>query len=571
MNFDWSDVMHSAATEARRQQDEFKLQMQEIVNSHEQEIERIRKEHEMIISQLLFDADERYMAFREETIKAAEETIRAQLTSRQETLETQYQTQREQLVQECELILNEKDEELQKCIETNEQQHQLNLQLDLERLYHQHHEEMEELKKEVWSAAKAEHDKQMFQALAEADCQCKLLHDEIDLIRSHLQAKDDELRSSAENMSEMDKCFVDVAREISAKHNNEISILSEENLALSHRNQRLERDLSSVQANNTSLKEELHQLDSKYRSIELKVLERDEMIRTLDQRKTDFQSCKQILDSQVSELKADNASLTKALELKTASLFELTAENKDLTSKVNTLKTQVASLCERTHQLEGECAGLKRRCSETNELLEAFEREKRRYAQEMEYRLTQKEGQIAQLVEKSNNKTEPVVVHLHGDQGDARRRSVDASSECHHLRSRLLELQRSNYRLESDLMDAKRVSQVIENNVGVDESANHVHQLQQENQSLKHIIAMMRKEMEQLSPDDKSNEDEDVPSSYTLALEQQLIQSRAYLDILLKSSDVRSRVSGEDELHFLRTRYRELHSVLDQVRDENLR
>jgi predicted nucleic acid-binding Zn-ribbon protein len=162
-------------------------------------------------------------------------------------------------------------------------------------------------------------------------------------------------------------------------------------------------------------------------------------------------------------------------------------------------------------------------------------------------------------------------VHLHGDQGEARRRSVADSNECHHLRSRMLELQRSNYRLESDLMDAKRASQAKEDTLAADKSALNVDQLQQENHSLKQIITMMRKEMEQLSPEDKSNDDEAVPSSYILALEHQLVQSRAYLDILLKSRDFRSRAGGEDELHFLRTRYRELHEVLDQVRDENLR
>jgi hypothetical protein len=137
----------------------------------------------------------------------------------------------------------------------------------------------------------------------------------------------------------------------------------------------------------------------------------------------------------------------------------------------------------------------------------------------------------------------------------------------------LLELQRSNYRLESDLMDAKRASQAKEDTLAADKSAANVDQLQlqQENHSLKQIITMMRKEMEQLSPEDKSNNDEAVPSCYILALEHQLVQCRAYLDILLKPRDFRSRAGGEDELHFLRTRYRELHEVLDQVRDENLK
>lgn len=588
---DWSELMYSAATQAKRQQDEYKLQIQEILKSHEQDIERLQKEHEMHFAQLHLDAEDRckmvekeavreidhvkremehdMQVFREEIVKAAEETM----ASRQEALELQYQSQRERLAQECELILNEKDKEFKSCVQSTEEQHLANL----ERLEHQHRTEMEELRNEVWNAAsnemKAEQDRQISQVVAEADDRCKLLHDEIELLRNHLQSKDDELRTSAENISDMDKCFADVAREINARHNHEMARLSEENLAITHQNKILQRDINNAQDNNASLKEELHQLKSKYRSIELEVLKRDEIIRTLEQRKIDFQSCKQILESQASELKSDNASLTKALELKTASLVELT-------TKADMLKTQVASLNEKTHIFEDECATLKRRNVEANELLEAFEREKRRNAQEFEYRITQKEGQIAHLTEaidtmskKSNNKTDPVVVHLHGDQGEARKRSVSDSNECHHLRSRLLELQRSNYRLESDLMDAKRASQAKEDTLAADKSAANVDQLQlqQENHSLKQIITMMRKEMEQLSPEDKSNNDEAVPSCYILALEHQLVQCRAYLDILLKPRDFRSRAGGEDELHFLRTRYRELHEVLDQVRDENLK
>ena len=111
-----------------------------------------------------------------------------------------------------------------------------------------------------------------------------------------------------------------------------------------------------------------------------------------------------------------------------------------------------------------------------------------------------------------------------------------------------------------------------------------IQQLHQENNSLKQVIAMMRKEMENVtssshSPDQES--DNERPShSYSFCLEQQLVQCRAYLDILLKARTASSRVSSrgewhtsseDDEVYFLRSRYKELHKALDEVREENLR
>jgi len=80
----------------------------------------------------------------------------------------------------------------------------------------------------------------------------------------------------------------------------------------------------------------------------------------------------------------------------------------------------------------------------------------------------------------------------------------------------------------------------------------------------------MRKEMEQTAA---TNETEDiVKSSSDVLLQQQLVQCRSYLDLLLQKRDNSS--SGRrrgDETTFLRSKYEELHRTADELREENER
>jgi hypothetical protein len=261
-------------------------------------------------------------------------------------------------------------------------------------------------------------------------------------------------------------------------------------------------------------------------------------------------------------------------------------EIKQQSIKASNLGTHIEELRENNCTLQKDCFDMKRKCIEANERAESLQQEKRRYELEMEHRLRQKEllftDALGAVGGKLNKKNEPVVVHLHGNNCESQKGpSNSATNECNHLRSRLLEVQRENYRLESELMDAKREcrSNVELQNINNQDDSDF-QKLYEENKSLKQIVTMMRKDIENLTnslePSNHEKDNHTSSESYSFSLEQQLVQCRAYLDVLLKVRGVNrgglhaSRVD-DDECRFLRLRYKELHEALDQVRDENVR
>lgn len=98
--------------------------------------------------------------------------------------------------------------------------------------------------------------------------------------------------------------------------------------------------------------------------------------------------------------------------------------------------------------------------------------------------------------------------------------------------------------------------------------------MRQENNNLKTILSMMRKEMETAGEaKDPEGKDKSLTLS-DLALEQQLTHCRSYLDILLKTrepNDCHGHGFIDDEVEFLRSKYRDLHRTADALRDENAR
>lgn len=556
-------------------------EMEEMRRNHEttlnSAIEQVENEARVEIDRIQREMYHEKKAFEDNAMQAAQLEVQDKCASMKESLEAQYQAQRDELATECELILQEKDKEYQRHLQGVEQQHQLELQRQLETLQRQHGMEVEALKNEVWNAVNQEmaieSEQMIMKVMTEGEEKCQLLRHELESVHRQLRERDLQLQSTVDNMEELDHAFVDVAREFNSRHQSEIVQLSEERLAFERENTRLDGE-------NTMIREEVLHLKSCCKSMEHKILEQEEVIHKLEQRRTetvhrfaDAQSCQQLLEKQVEELKLEKASFTKARQ----QIFELTAENKELLSKISTLREKCAKQIDEIENLQGECKQFRRQYAEASELIDTLEQDKRGLAQEMEHRLRQKEVQLHQLTEavdvmakRSTEKAEPVVVHLN-DNNSGRQMSI---GECHHLRSRVLELQRTNYRLEGDLAEAKRECQTrtrvqdIDNN----DSAS-VKQLREESNALKQIVTMMRAEMEKMQPPTNESENEEgMSSSYTLALEQQLVQCRAYLDIFLKSRGVDRNLSdSDDELHFLRSRYTELNDILDQVREENFR
>ena len=592
---DLTEFMIAAADAAKRQQLEYKDQVHELVTAmeremcvmqekHESMIHAIKLEHENTLQNAIKKMQQSKQIFEDETARLVEVEIERRCAVIEETLEAQYQSQRDKLVKGFEQILQEKDEEMQRHIESVNYQTQIDIQFHLEELKRRHQLEIDEMKKEICDAMNqemaAESDHVIFKVVSEAKRQCNSLQDEVNCLHGKLQNKEIQLKEITEKMAELDHTFIDVAREVHARHHSEIATLSEEKLAIMHENEKLDKRLDQTKVDNAFLKEKFIQLQTKCRSFELKSVEQEDTIHALDKSKTlsmhelsGLQSCNQLLQDQINDLKSHNSSLTKAAEQKAVAVLELMVEKKQCISSATDLKAQVATKNDLINKLQSECSSLKRRYIDANKRADTLQQEKHWYKHVMDCKLQQKEARIEQLTEAldtmskgSMNKQEPVVVHLHGN--NSQRPTVDATNECHHLRSRLRELQRSNYSLEIDLMEAKRQAreQLEYGNIKDDLNSQQLHL---ENHSLKKIVTMMRKEMEEACPNEGS-ESEHVSPSYMLSIEQQLVQSRAYLDILLKSRVVGTD-SRDDELSFLRLRYRELQEMLDQVREDNLR
>eukprot|EP00956_Cyclotella_meneghiniana_P038600 scaffold156757_cov40-Cyclotella_meneghiniana.AAC.1 len=225
---DLSQFMHAAADAAKSQLDEFKGHMSEVVSSMEREMEEMRRNHETTLNSAVGQVEnearveiERIQrevynemkAIEDDTMKAAQLEIQNKCAAMKESLEAQYQAQRDDLTTECQLILQEKDEEYQRHLQHVEQQHQLELQRQLETLQRQHDMEVEALKNEVWNAVNQEmaiESEQMIKkVVSEGEEKCRLLQHELECGHRQLQERDMQLQSTVDNMQELDDAFVD--------------------------------------------------------------------------------------------------------------------------------------------------------------------------------------------------------------------------------------------------------------------------------------------------------------------------------------------------------------------------
>ncbi|KAL3783167.1 hypothetical protein HJC23_001517 [Cyclotella cryptica] len=568
------------------------------------------------VDRMKTEMEQAMKAFEDETIKSALHDVESRCAAMQESLRAQYESslqvelerQRDKLSAECVSILQEKEDEIKR--------NELDIKRYIEILQRQHRMELEStenrveaLSSEIWDSARQESsieaEQRISQVITDTEKQCQSRDEQIsallaerDFLQKELKDKELEVKQCINDLVDLDHAFVDVAREIKTRHHNEIMRLHQDKIAVVQEKEELQEAIRMIESDNASLNNELVHLRLEYKAMELKRMEQEEEKRACDQRKNetvnhlvDIHSCKHVLDRQVADLKLENHSLTQTLQQKTLTICELNMELKQQSVKASNLGTRIEELHENTSRLQKECVDMKRKYIEANERAESLQQEKRRYEMEMEHRMRQKELQVTQALEavggKSNRKNEPVVVHLHGNNGEGQKySSIDATNECNHLRSRLLEVQRENYRLESELMEAKRVCRNSEELQNVsNQDASDLQKVYEENAALKQIVTMMRKDIENftnsLEPSNPEQGNHISSQSYNFSLEQQLVQCRAYLDILLKVRCVDNKVSSrgalhfsrqdDDEVPFLRLRYKELHDALDQVRGENLR
>jgi len=626
----------AAEDAAHRQEEEVREQMLQDLKAMEIEFERVQLENERVIKDEIQkvnnDAAARVETMQqqmESSIKYVEdETIRSTVfemerewVMREDNLKEKFrallseelEAQHDTLSKNFLSTLHQKDKELKRQEQTSEL-HLQQLQQDHQRDLVTMKRDLEALAEDIWKSATEQSDAVAEEKLSkvvtitEQECQTKddqiaMLIEERSTLQTLVHERERQLQDSIHQLDEMESTLKDVASEVNARHNNEKSRLSDEIANLLNDYDQLRKAFHCVEYDNDSLKEEVVQLKLKLKSLEAKCSEQRNILNTLDNRKDEtnnrigeISSCKQLLEAQLFDLKRENKELSSELEKRNARICELSIENKQLTEKSMTLSTTVDDLREKNHNLNSECSSLKRQFDDTAARVETLLREKRDYEKEVEKRIQQKDVLLNETL--ANHKraletvrgrvdarSEPVVVHLHGNNtnggGNASRDvyssnthgSERLSRECDSLRSRVLALQRENYRMESELSGARQ------KRGPTSESDFDTKKLTAENNSLKQIIAMLRKEMENVSINNAESSDHDgdkVSQLSVSALEQQLIQCQLYLDLLLeaKSMDNRAatwRASTDEEVPFLRSKFQELHQVIDELRGENLR
>ncbi|KAL7540310.1 hypothetical protein ACHAXR_011407 [Thalassiosira sp. AJA248-18] len=592
-------IRQAAAEAAQHQEEEARERTMHMLESMELEMEHVRQESELAIKDAIREVEsgaaatierakremEQELLQREEDIfKAAgskmeeewalrEDCIREEL---QEILSMELKDQHIKLTTHYELIIQGKDETM-KAFEDSAKHQMSELETAHQRQMEGMRQKMEDVATEIWNDACEKFgvaaDEEISHNLAMADEHCNardeqisMLIEERSVLREQLNERESLLQESVRGLNKMEIAVEEAAAENNARHDEEFAKLSKEAASLMKDNEQLRKVLHAMEAENEALKGEMNQFRLKHKSLETKYSEQREMINTFDCEKQRLQSriselsaCKQLLERQLLDSKKENQELVTNSDILNKRIDELVFANESITNKAKELTNSVDELQQKNHNLEQMHDDAKARVN-------SLKQERWEYTREMEDRIKQKDMLLAETLDTirhgSKSKTEPVVVHLHGDGGDKSNTyggNERLSSECNSLRSKVLQLQRENFRLESELMIMKQRGHMNR----TDQEGGDVRSLQQENNSLKTIITMMRKEMETVaSNNDSEGENSSLPSE--LVIEQQLVQCRSYLDLLLKGRD-----SSDDEVAFLRSKYDELHRTADELREEN--
>merc|ERR1719232_114440 len=294
----------------------------------------------------------------------------------------------------------------------------------------------------------------------------------------------------------MENVLEEVALEVHNRREEGVSKLSEEMTHLVRDNQRIKEALRETNTGKELLKGELAQLKQKHNSLETQCSKQQEVVVAFDSEKQRLQSRadelsarKQLLERQLSDSKEQNKELTTKSEMLTTRLDELLLENDQMIDKNEQLSSSVDMLRQKN-------ADLDRKHYEVITRVNALEQERREYSREMEDRIKQKDALLAGTLDsinaRSKSRNEPVVVHLHGNSGESKNMSRGEerlSNECDNLQSKVVQLQKENLRLESDLMNTKQRGKG---------NCSEERLLLKENKSLKTVISMMRKEMESI-------------------------------------------------------------------------
>ena len=576
-----SRLRQVAVDAAQHQEKEAREHLLEILDTAEQELEHCRKECELAVNEAILQAErdaeltiERSLQRKEgEIFQAAQLEMQEEWSSREENLRKEFESvlsaELEEQQAHFDTILLEK-EEINKATDV-----EIKLQLNKLEDHHQHqieelHQKFEIVAEEIYQDAcekfTAEADEKMSQSLAVADEQCQardeqisLLLEERTVLQQSLDAKDLKLKKSVEDCIKMEKMLKDSTSELSSRHDKEIALLSEEATHIALDSEQLQQALCDIQSENELMNRDLTQCKREYKSLETKCIEQRELTNTFDSEKQRYESrinelsaCKQLLERQLLDAKEENNEIAMNSEIQKKKINELTGSNEDMSSNISSLNNQINEVKDKHNNLE-------KRYNDATAHINSLEQEQR----DLEHRINHKDKLLSETVESLNNNSrsnkvnsEPVVVHLHNPKSDNNTNSFNGqerlSAECNNLRSKVLQLQRENFRLDSANKRRKE-----ENGEGSSD-------LIAENNSLKTIVSMMRKEMEQTSSNGLSRGN-DYDYQLTSTREQELIQrleeASDEIETLLRENERLMNTSNELRFELQRSKSRQSSSL----------
>ena len=591
-------IRQAAVDATLQQEEEAKGQMLQVLESMEIEIERARKESENTIRQVEEEAaasierariemNESILLKEEEIFVAARLKMENDWASRENhmrddsaaILTTELENQRYELTSHYEAIIHDlnstsKAEREKTTQNLNEFMTEHQYQIQEMRI------KMDEMAKIIWDDAcqkiSADAETMISQRLKDAEDQCEARDEQIsalldDRCSMHklISEKEAHIADITNDLIKMEYEMRAFASELSNQHTEEIARIRDEMADLIRVNEHMEAEIHLLRG-------ELSQRTLEYKTVKDDYTEINMSVKSLDNEKNRS-------ESRIRELAALNQLQERKLSDATKEVSDLTVKSEAARKRIDELVLtndanahKVINLTDRIGDLQTQNDSLERKHMHANAQINNLEQERREYKIVLDDRAKQSEKFLTEALDSLKvsqvARSEPVVVHLHGNHGDS---STSAnmheklSIECNNLRSKVIHLQRENFRLESELT-MKRSMQLNEEDSKKGSSDRLLHEVN----SLKTIISAMRKEMECAA---ESNATEGNEKSMMLShsiLEQQLFQCRSYLDLLLLPREIANAhvhgVGGE-ECVFLRAKYRELHSFTDELRAENSR
>ena len=586
-----SKIRSLAANAALQREHEVREEMRRIVTDMEKEVELVHQNMKTVTEQVEKEADARIQHAMKEMqvyLERRQQEIHAELSLEMEKswqqredslqhdfkklLESELDQQHKSIVSHYEAVIYTKDCNMNLMEEDIKQQ--------LAKANDQHQSELDAIKKtmdevanDIWKEAHDQYtnalDVELTRSLTSTKAKCKELLDENQDLRRLLDEKESIIKDNLREMKEMEDTFRDVAEEVTRSHNKELADISDKASRFVQDHDQMQRSMHEIRSENERLNEELDQKCSRLRSLEVKYNDQKRLVDTVDVSKSESMSrinelkaCNELLERQMTDLTSENKALLAEKEKQRIIIGDLSSENEKQS-------TTIGELRQTNERNEATCTSLEQRLAESREQMTSLEQEKKVHTVQTNHLIETKERHHSELItvyeQKLATSKDEAAAAIKSAQND-----VNAlSSECNNLRSRILQLQRDNFRLEHELMDAQQRKQRQGNrnddtNAKIEGTNNEAEKLREENKALKEVINMMRNEMESAVSEESGAEATDE----TALLERQLSLCRSYLDLLLNSSN--KRLTKYDELSFLRTKNMELLSVIDELRHEGM-